>query len=247
MKSARPAVVDRAHLERAAPGSVLHAIASRALTGVARKDPGAQIGGTTARRSGRSFEDAIAAVNAWYDRTGEASIEKVNPPTDGWGPTLRIAGWATVDYVGSYRPFPRSDPDYTVPIAFDAKVITDCASFGLKSVPNTEGGRARRRLLSQVNHLIEKRARHGYRTFFLLYDEAIETAWVCDQLDTLSKGGSVPVRTKRRATKTRAMSIEHHLPHVVAPLARAAVPQGATKRPLLDYLGLLTRAGEPHA
>lgn len=62
---------------------------ARSVLAVARRDsatlknPSKQVEGAMARTTGGQIERAIAAVCEWYDRQGEALIEKVNLPTAG--------------------------------------------------------------------------------------------------------------------------------------------------------------------
>lgn len=199
--------------------------------GVQRKDPSAQIQGAIARKSGAGLEDAITASNRWYDQHGEALIEKVNPPTAGWGTSLRLAGAATVDYTGTYF-----SPAGRVGIAFDAKKVTGCASFSIEAHDRKHGTR----YVHQLQYLLNARNRHGYRAFYLLYDDELETAWICSDLDTLARRESVPIRTKPRPTKAAPTpAIVHHLPRLAVSLERAAMPQLITRRPLLDYLSIV--------
>lgn len=199
------------------------------------------LSGARARHSGRSFESAIIAVNAWYDRQGEAAIEKVNAPTEGWGRTLRMFP-SNVDFLGTWRGVGPAWP--LDGVAFDAKGWTGKAAFGIEHLHQSkeEGARHRARFLAQVAYLKGLEDRHRYFAFFLLHDAELDAVWLCDRLDTLGDGGSVLVRTIHRATNDSPRRIEHHLPHITVPnlLALAAAPR-TDGRPHLDYLSLLTR------
>jgi penicillin-binding protein-related factor A (putative recombinase) len=217
--------------------------ARRASEIVRAADPAAQIAGARARRAGRSLEASINAVNRWYDEQGEAAIEKVNAPTEGWGESLRMLP-SNVDYNGTWKPASGSIgllERGRIGIAFDTKSVTKCASFGVDHLP--KGAKAvenRARFMNQVRYLKNLRERHGYVAFFLLYCDELETVWVCEQLDALSVGQSVKIRTKQRVNgKTEVMC---HLPFLKHPnlLALAAAPNHARGgRPFLDYLSLL--------
>lgn len=196
-----------------------------------RKDPRRQIAGALARKSGTSLEDALGAVNLWYDRTDHAVIEKVHPPVAGWGRSLRV-GASTVDYRGTAR----HRDGRLVPVAFDAKMVTGKAQFGLAHVPRKEA----RRLMAQAAYLRRVREHHGYRTGFLLYCAEMETLWLLSDVDAVLRGHSIPVRTRPRPTKTTpAPAPVHHLPHLACPLPLAASIDPATRRPRLDYLRLV--------
>lgn len=211
--------------------------------------------GARARQAGRSFEAAIDAVNRWYDERGEALIEKVNPPTFGWGESLGV-GLSTVDYIGTW-----SRDEYIgrdgirrnwerVGVAFDAKSVTGKTRIGFEEIQKGRGTpeamKERARFLRQVDYLRGLRDRHKYAAFLLLYCADLDTLWLCDRLDELALRRSIEIRTihGRGASRT----IEHHLPYLTNPgnpislLGIAAVPRIETKRPFLDYLGLLTQA-----
>lgn len=197
------------------------------------KDAGAQVQGATARKAGRAFEHAIEAVNQWYDRQGEALIERVHLPTEGWGSSLRIAGDATVDFTGVWRPYRDGVERYGV--AFDTKSVTGDAALGVSHTAT----KARARLIRQATYLRDARDRHGFCVGFLLYCSELETVWLCRDVDAIAAGRSVPIRTKHRATKDAPARLEHHLPHLaIGTLGAAAIPMPATRRPLLDYLAL---------
>jgi hypothetical protein len=126
---------------------------------VPRKDPGAQVAGALARKSGKAFEEAIDGVNVWYDRHGHAVIGKVNPPVSGWGSTLRV-GASTVDYLGT-----RGRGITTTGVAFDAKSITGDATF---KAPDAKAGKGRDRVrfFAQVDYLRGLRDRHSTSPVF---------------------------------------------------------------------------------
>jgi hypothetical protein len=210
---------------------------------VPKKDPGAQLAGALARKSGIALEAALALINDWYDKHGVAAIEKVNPPVHGWGDSLHV-GASTVDYTGTIKVMPPRYEDAALRrgIAFDAKKVTGAASFGLDHVGAGKNyAKNRMRLAAQINYLRGLRDRHGYVVGFLLYCDDLETAWWigAEHLDALARGESVAIRTKPRATKADPTpAVVHHHPHIAAPLDRAAIPQIGTRRPLLDYLSL---------
>lgn len=211
--------------------------------------------GSRARAAGQSLEAAIDAVNRWYDDRGEALIEKVNPPTFGWGESLGV-GQSTVDYTGVWRRPEIIGRDgirrngERVGITFDAKSITGKPRIGFDEIQKgratPEAMKERARFQRQVDYLRHARDRHGYAAFLLLYCSELDTMWLCDRLDELASRRSIEIRTihGRGASRT----IEHHLPALSNPgnpislLGIAAVPRIETKRPFLDYLGLLTQA-----
>lgn len=195
-------------------------------------------------------------MNRWYDDRGEAFIEKVNPPTYGWGDSLGV-GASTVDYIGTWRRFKRytdgsqnfTEP-YRVGITFDAKSITGKTRIGVDEIATgrklKDAAREKLRFIRQVEYLREVRDRHGYAAFLLLYCAELDTLWLCGRLDELASRKSIEIRTIHGRGDSRR--VEHHLPALTNPgnpislLGLAAVPRIETKRPFLDYLGLLTLA-----
>jgi hypothetical protein len=203
-----------------------------------KKDPGDQLAGALARKSGQTFEAALAGVHAWYDNSGDAAVEKVNPPVSGWGESLHV-GASTVDYTGTFKlGMTRFG------LAFDAKMVTGAATFGVHCVGGGKHeARNRRRFFCQVQYLKGLADRHGYFTGFLLHCSDLNVTWWVGRghLQTLLVGNAVPIRTLERANAklNRPAGVRHHLPYLAGDLERAAIPQLKTRRPLLDYLRLV--------
>lgn len=165
------------------------------------KDPKARAQGAKARKSGKSFEDAIEASCEWYRANGQAVITRNYPPTAGYGRSLRYTGKGVVDFTG-WTPPSGDLPEYAVqmyakPIAFDCKCITGSASY-----KHAERDR------HQLEFLLDW-SRAGV-SGLLLHDSDMGCTWWLsggERLRTLLAGGSVPIRTKQRNGE-----VVHHLP-----------------------------------
>ena len=156
-----------------------------------RKKRTAQSQGRKAVASGRNFEAIVKATHDAYARNGLGVVAKLHPETAGPPNARRFVAPGAVDYMGALT----LDGLGTnvVPVAFDAKATSNCATWTLDTRP-----KAREVEQRQLRFLLEF-ARYG-AAFLLIYDRGLSTAFLIhgDGLRQLHDAGAVPLRAKQR-------------------------------------------------
>lgn len=174
----------------------------------------ARLTGARAKQSGRAFEQEIEEANAFYERRGTAVVYRHHPPVEGWGSTLRVVGRGPADFSGVVR----LRTGASMAVAFDCKVITGDASYA-------HAARDRH----QLESLLRFREAGG-RAFLLLRCRELDRVWMLEDLDALTRGERVPVRSIVGSV------VRHRLP-VLEPSPLLDIARGRT--PYWDYVSLL--------